>query len=528
MKKFFLLTCTLSLLLVLWLIAGCSSETSPTYPNIIYILADDMGYGDVSILNADSKIPTTHIDRIAKEGMIFSDAHTNSSVCTPTRYGILTGRYAWRTHMKNGVLQGHSDHLIDTDRETVASYLKKHGYSTACVGKWHLGMDWTSTDSNSVDKIAGNNVDFSVPVKNGPLDLGFDYYFGISASLNMPPHAFMENRKVLGDLQYLSNNEDLRNNNIQSKTGWWDPDYSQDRVLSEFTRKAVEWVESQFSENKQKPFFLYVPLSAPHAPIVPGMAFIDRSGIGSYGDYCMEVDWTVGQILNLLDKHNLAENTLIIFTADNGCSPRADFEHLQELGHYPSYIYRGLKGSLWDGGHRVPFLVRWPEVINEGTLSDVPICTTDLIATLSEMFDEKLDVHTGEDSFSFLPAFTGKIPGWASKRGIIHHSDAGHFSVRQGKWKLVLHEKGGTRRHNPKDKPLVNPADIQLFDMDKDPGETTNLQHLHPEIVKNMKELLSGYIKNGRSNDGPAVLNDPSKRWRQIEVVEEINAGTTQ
>jgi arylsulfatase A len=489
-------------------------------PNIIYILADDMGYGDVSALNENSKIITPNIDRIADEGMTFFDAHTNSSVCTPTRYGILTGRYAWRTRMKNGVLQGHSDHLIDMDRETVASFLKKQGYTTAVVGKWHLGMDWTSNDSLEVHAPTGSNVDFSIPAKNGPLDIGFDYYFGISASLNMVPHAYLENRRVLGDLLYLGDKESIKESGINGKYGWWNEDYKQDEVLMDLAAKSVKWIDDQVSDEDNPPFFLYMPLSAPHAPIVPSNKYIDQSGLGSYGDYCLEVDWVVGEILKVLEKHGVEENTLIIFTADNGCSPQAKFEDLQAQGHFPSYIYRGLKGSLYEGGHRVPFLSRWPERIKAGSSSDLTICTTDLLATVADLHETPLSNDAGEDSFSFLDAFSGDTPEWADSRGVVHHSDAGHFAIRKGKWKMIFNEAGGTRRLNPKSQPVINPAAIQLFDMENDPCESTNIQHLHPEIVEELRLLISTYIEQGRSNEGETVENDYSKRgWRQLETL---------
>jgi len=498
-----------------------------TKPNIIFILADDMGYGDVGCYNENCKIPTPHLDRLGKEGMRFTDAHTNSSVCTPTRYGILTGRYAWRTRKKNGVLQGHSSPLIERDRGTVASLLKAQGYATACIGKWHLGMDWTSRDGKTVSESNGQNVDFSAPIRNGPLERGFDYFFGISASLNMPPHAFIENRNVVGELTYLDDAEELKEHNISGKTGWVAAGYRQDQVLPTLTRKAVAWIRKHTRDHSEEPFFLFLPLNAPHAPIVPSKDYLDRSGIGRYGDFCMEVDGSVGEILKTLDELNLAGSTMVIFTADNGCSPQAHFGDLQAQGHYPSYIYRGLKGSLWEGGHRMPFLVRWPDVVKEGTQCHQTICVTDFLATLADMLKVAIPDHVGQDSVSFFPALQGKpLPG-SSERGIVHHSDAGHFSIRRGKWKLVLHEKGGTRRHNPKDGPVSNPAALQLFDMEKDPSETTNVQHLHREKVEQLSMLLANYIAKGRSTPGVPQENDPGKHWTQIEVLKKFLVNRT-
>ncbi|TWU32329.1 sulfatase family protein [Novipirellula artificiosorum] len=496
-----------------------TAQAQAEQPNIVYILADDMGYGDVSACNPDSKIQTPNIDRLAREGMQFIDAHTNSSVCTPTRYGILTGRYCWRTEKKSGVLHGHSDHLIDPGRETVASFLKDQGYATACIGKWHLGMDWTSGDGLKVNESSGKNVDFDQPIANGPLDRGFEYYFGISASLNHAPHAYVENRKALGELSWLEGNTARKERNINGKDGWVADNYHQAEVLSTFTEKTIDWLQQHHSDASQQPFFVYMPLSAPHAPIVPNENFQGKNPIGAYGDYCMEVDWVVGEVLNALEDLELTDNTLVIFTSDNGPSPQAKLDRLQAHGHYASANFRGLKGSLWEAGHRVPFLARWPAVVKPGTVSDQVICTTDLLATVGEMHNAKLPDHVGEDSVSFLPALQGKpIPG-NTDRGVVHHSDSGVFAIRRGKWKVVFDPAGGTRRNNPKDPPIKNPADIQLYDMEHDSGESTNLQAQHPEQVDALGRLLGEFVARGRSTPGADRKHPEVKRWTQLDAI---------
>ena len=491
-------------------------------PNIIYILADDMGYGDVGCFNEKSKIATPNIDRLAAEGMRFTDAHTNSSVCTPTRYGILTGRYAWRTHLKGGVLNGHSPHLIDPKRETVASLLKGQGYATACIGKWHLGMDWTSTDGKEVSRTAAQNVDFSRPLGNGPLDVGFDYYFGISASLNMDPHAFINGRKVEGTLEFLKDGDAVKARGFTgAKPGWAAREFEQDQVLPVFTKKTVGWIKGHYKKNPARPFFVYMPLNSPHSPIVPSNDFKDKSGLNPHGDFCMETDWAVGEVVKAVDELGIAENTIIIFTADNGTSPRAQFDKMQEKGHYSSYIYRGLKGTLWEGGHRVPFIVRWPKVVKAQSSSDDVICTTDLMATVARIQGVELADDAGEDSVSFYDALKGgKIRG-NKERGVVHHSDSGVFSIRRGKWKLIFDAEGGSSRKNPKDRPVVNSARFLLFDMEKDEIESTNLSQEYPEVVKDMKMLLADHVNNGRSTPGAAGKNEPGK-WEQVEVIREF------
>lgn len=509
--------------LVLFFAAGFISRASNKIkktPNIIYILADDMGPGDVSAYNPNGKIPTPNIDLLAHQGMMFHDAHTNSSVCTPTRYGIMTGQYAWRTRLKSQVLSGHSPHLIQPGRETVATLLKKQGYATACFGKWHLGMDWPSTDGNEVKKSAPKNVDFNAPVKNGPNDVGFDYFLGIAGSMNMDPHGLVENRFLKGDLQYFKTLGEIDSRGLTqpSKPGWVVKGYRQDSVLSTLTKAACNWME----QNSSKPFFVYFPLPSPHSPIVPSANFRGKSGLNLHGDYCMETDWVVGEVLKKLKALGLEKNTLVLFTADNGTSPRANFKEMQAKGHFPSLNYRGMKGTLWEGGHRMPFVVRWPEEVKAGTNSYDAICTTDFLATLVDWFKVKIEDNTAEDSYSFLPALKGKKLTQNKSRMIVHHSDRGYFAVRKGKWKLMLENKGGSGRRNPKDKPVINNADVLLFDMEKDPEESTNLSGEYPELVEELQQQLAEIIKSGRSTPGAPQPTDLGKvEWPQIDILKQ-------
>jgi arylsulfatase A-like enzyme len=500
---------------------GATSAYAAEQPNIIYILADDMGMGDTSAYNANSKIATPSLDRLANEGIRFTNVHTSSSVCTPTRYGILTGRYAWRTSLKWGVTQGHSPHLIDPERETVASLLQKQGYDTAAVGKWHLGMDWASTDNKKLDKL-GRNVDFNKAIKNGPNANGFDYYYGISASLNMNPHVFIENENSLGDMVFLKDAKAVKNAGlVQAKAGWMAKDFTQDQVQTTFVNKTISWIKQQQKSNNKKPFFVYLPLNSPHSPIVPSIDFIGKSGLSPHGDFTMEMDHQIGRLLTALDEMKLAENTLVIFTADNGVSPMAKLDKMQAKGHYSSMEYRGLKGSLYEGGHRVPFIVRWPEKIKANTQSDFHASTLDLLATIADITGVELADNVAEDSVSMKPALLGQAVT-NEDRGIVYHSDAGHYAITQGKWKLILHHDGGTRRHNPKDKnsPVKNTSTLQLFNMEKDPTERVNVQAQYPERADGLKLLLTRYIQQGRSTKGLSQKNDEisektNKRWLQ-------------
>ncbi|WP_111709809.1 sulfatase family protein [Lutibacter citreus] len=504
---------------------SCSSNKKPIKkevekPNIIYILADDMGIGDVQAYNKEGKIPTPNIDRLAQEGMMFTDAHTNSSVCTPTRYGILTGRYAWRTSLKKGVLSGLSPHLINIERETVATFLKKQGYATACIGKWHLGMDWKTVENpkyNKRGRLNTTSVIPKAPIKYGPNKFGFDYYYGIAGSLNMSPHAFIENDFALGEIENLNPEGLQKRHIIDAQSGWVSKDYVQEKVLSTFAKKTCKWIE----ENKDEPFFVYFPLPSPHSPIVPSEKFKGKSGLNLHGDFCMETDWVVGEVLNTLDKLNLSENTIVIYTADNGTSSKALFNEMQAKGHYSSLIYRGCKGSLFEGGHRVPFLVRWPENVKANTKYEQAICTTDLLATFSELFDKELPNNIGEDSKSFLSALKGKSIKGNINRAIVHHSGDGSFAIRKGKWKLVFAEDGGDHRINPKDKPIVNSSSKMLFNMQKDAIESINVSSQYPKVVEELTKELAEIIKNGRSTFGanqPTNLKDSKLKWPQIKI----------
>lgn len=484
------------------------SGQEPARPNIVFILADDQGFGDVSALNPESKIPTPNIDRIANEGMIFSDGHSSSAVCTPTRYSILTGRYHWRTHLQQGVLGGFSKPLISPGRLTVASMLKQKGYSTACIGKWHLGWDWPLKDGSTAnDKgvFSGKykdswNVDYTAEIKNGPCDVGFDHFFGISASLDMPPYVFVRNRIPT---------EPATVEKAFHRKGPAAASFEAVDVLPKITEDAVQYITDQ--AKKDAPFFVYFPLNAPHTPIVPAGDWEGKSGINKYADFTMQVDWTVGQVLKAIDDSGVAENTLVIFTTDNGCSPQAKFPELEAAGHDHNYIYRGHKADIYEGGHRVPFVARWPATVQAGSKTDQLVGQFDLLATAAEIVGAKIGDSAGEDSVSFLAALQGVPPAAqpSARKSIISQSIGGQFAIRDGNWKLCLCPgSGGWSAPRPGSLDMTKNAPIQLFDLSIDPGETNNLQAKHPEHVEKMKKMLARFIDNGRTTPGPNLKND--------------------
>ena len=482
---------------------NAADDVAAPRPNIIFILADDMGYGDVSVLNAEGKIKTPKIDRLAESGMYFSDMHSPSSVCTPTRYGILTGRYNWRSTLKSGVLGGYSKPLIEPGRMTIASMLKDKGYHTAAIGKWHLGLDWPLHEN--ADPLTGRdyreqNIDFSKPFANGPLSHGFDSFFGISASLDMPPYVFLENDRAM---------EVPTTRKTWVREGAAAESFEAIDVLPKITEKAVAYIESHAESSKSgKPFFLYFPLNAPHTPILPTAPWQGASGISDYADFVMQVDDTVGQITDAVDRAGIAENTILIFTADNGCSPAANIDELIRHEHYPNGIFRGHKADIFDGGHRVPFLVRWPATIRAGSHSDELACLTDMMRTFADITGTSLPDEAGEDSVSLLPALCGNVQK-PLRTEVIHHSINGSFAIRQGDWKLCLcPDSGGWSDPRP-DSPAVRelPAD-QLYNMQADIRETTNLQEEHPQRITQMTEALTKIVTQGRSTPGTPQKNN--------------------
>jgi arylsulfatase A-like enzyme/predicted neuraminidase len=469
-------------------------------PNIVFILADDLGYGDVKCLNPQGKIATPHLDRVAAKGMAFTDAHSSSAVCTPTRYGILTGRYDWRSALKRGVLGGYSPPLIEPGRLTVPALLKKHGYHTACVGKWHLGMDWPLKGGGTAkDYPDAWKVDYTKPVANGPTSVGFDTFFGISASLDMPPYVFIEDDRCKGEPTVEK---------TWIRKGPAHKDFEAIDVLPALTKRAVAYVAERGPKAKKgEPFFLYLALTAPHTPILPTKEWQGKSGLNAYGDFVMQVDAAVGEVLDALDRAGLAENTLLMVASDNGCSPAANFPQLAEKGHNPSYHFRGHKADIFDGGHRIPLLVRWPGQVKPGTTCDQTVCLNDLMATCADVLGAKLPDDAGEDSVSLVPALLGRAKG-PLHEAVVHHSMDGFFAVRQGRWKLELCPGSGgwspPAPGSPQEKGL---PPVQLYDLEGDEGEKTNVQDRHPEVVVRLTRLLEKYVADGRSTPGTPQKN---------------------
>jgi len=507
MKK---ISSAIILVLLLSVFFSCNEkEGQSSLPNIVFILADDLGYGDISCFNENSKIITPNIDNLAKEGVMFTDAHTSSAVCTPTRYGIMTGRYNWRSTLKQGVLNGYSKALIPQDRQTVAGFLKDNGYKTAGFGKWHLGWGWANIDAGA------EQVDFSKKVENSPVTRGFDYYYGFCGSLDMAPYVWVEN-----DMPTMVPTKTTVDTGDQS---WWregltSDDFVHEQVLPEIMRRTVSFINE--NANGDQPFFVYMPLNAPHTPILPTEKFQGKSGLENpYGDFVIMVDWVVGQVMNALDEQGIAENTVLIFTSDNGCSPEADFEQLKTKGHDPSYVFRGHKADIFEGGHHVPYVVRWPAKVKPGKTEQL-ICTTDLFATVADIIGKDFPDNVAEDSYSFLPALNIDSDS-EIRKSIVHHSVNGSFAYRKGDWKVIFCPgSGGWSDPRPNSASIGDLPSVQLYNLKNDIAEDSNLQGENKDIVEQYRDELTKIVNDGRSTKGVPQENDGPESWPQLEWME--------
>ena len=472
-------------------VAHAAAANEPAPPNIVVILADDMGYGEVQHLNPKrGKIATPHLDRLAQHGLVFTDAHSGSSVCTPTRYGLLTGRYAWRTRLQSNVLQG-GESLIADDRLTVAKMLKGRGYHTAIVGKWHLGMLFDGKKQTL-------EVSIGSAVTHGPIDRGgFDEFYGFHHAGQM--NLWIENDRVAAHIEPIE-------------------------MLPRLTAKAVEFIRGR--KGKDKPFFLYVPWNSPHGPVVPTELWKGKSGLNAHADFVMQTDHSYGQVIQALKDNGLFENTLVICGSDNGTSAgSANIAQLNKMGHYPSADLRGSKADIWDGGHRVPFIVSWPAAIKTARRTDALVCLTDLLATAAELTDYPLPDNAGEDSISFAHVLRGDADRETHTRtSVIHHSISGYFAIRQNNWKLICCPgSGGWSKPRTtiaarlaREKGLTM---VQLYDMDADRSERKNLARKGTGQVTALRRLLDQQIAQGRSTPGAPQANDAAivvDKWKAV------------
>ncbi|WP_348534082.1 MULTISPECIES: arylsulfatase [unclassified Lentimonas] len=471
-------------------------------PNIIVIYTDDQGYGDVSALNPDAKFQTPNLDRLVHEGIAFTNGHSPDTVCTPSRYGLLTGRYPWRTGRKSGVLGAEAKCMILDGRMTLASLLKENGYHTAMVGKWHLGMDFPGTSRNR---------DWTQPVKDMPLDKGFDYFYGIPASLNFGVLAWFEGRYAkVPPMMRTSKKRNPRYVDYRIMPPYADSgkgmeiasDFIDNQCLTRFTDKSIEWMATKAADAKLgKPFFLYLPYTSPHYPVCPLPEFHGQGEAGPYGEFVIETDYHVGRILEFLKAEGLDENTLIVYTSDNG--PEKSWpKRLKETGHDSRGGFQGGKRSPYEGGHRVPFLVRWPVGIEQaGREWHGLVGQTDLLATFAEIVGGTLPDGAGEDSQSFAPVLTDATADFDRLPLINRGEIDGRYAITDGNWKLIL--------------PASKKGAAELYDLASDRAETKNVAAQHPEKVAQLQKQITAMVLNGRTTPGAVQPNDTGY-WKEL------------
>ena len=486
-------------------------------PNIIYMLADDLGLGDISCYNPQSKLHTARLDEMAAGGMRFTDAHATSALCTPSRYSLLTGRYNWRSSLKRFVYEAGSPNLIEEGRMTIASFLKKQGYSTSCVGKWHLGMQWEKLGPNGS---GGWNCDYSKPFRMGPTAVGFDYFYGLECSLNQPPYVFLENDRATKVPDSVSGVENYYPGIPGSARDVWisgpaDSGFNLQECTAKLQKKALE--EIRRLADGDQPFFLYYPTTAVHVPWLPSKEFEGTSEIGYYGDFVLMTDHMVGEILDLLREKGIEKDTIFLFASDNGSGAFVELEKILSAGHNPSYIYRGYKGDIYEGGHRIPYIVKAPGLIPAGSVCGRSVSLCDFFATLADLFETELPDDAAEDSVSNLPLWRGEDVD--VRCAIVYSSFDGSLSIQKGPWKLALCPGYGS----PSDRKtrLEGAPEFQLFRMDADVTERVNLIGKNSKIAEELKQLLISYIRNGRSTPGAPQRNtgENPDYWDEISWI---------
>ena len=500
-------------LLAAWPIAAMADHHEAK-PNIVFILADDLGYGDIGCYNPEAKAPTPNIDRLAREGMRFTDAHSPSTVCTPTRYSLLTGRMAFRNGMKGVFTGAGGPCLIKEDRLTIAGMLRDQGYTTAMFGKWHIGLTFYDKDGKPITKNgleAVKRIDYSQPITGGPIDRGFDQFFGTACcpttdwlyayidgdKIPMPPTRIVD-RKPLPKHPYSRDN----------RPGMIAPGFDLEEVDMVFLQKSLEFLESHKQKSPDKPFFLFHSAQAVHLPSFAGRAFKGKTKAGPHGDFIFELDYVVGRLMSKLDQLGYGENTLVIFTSDNGPEVPTVIDMRKTYKHDGARPWRGIKRDQWEGGHRVPFIARWPKKIKDGSTSAQTICLTDVMATCAALTGATIPPNAAEDSYNILPVLLGQAVDKPVREYTLHQTISLALAIRHGNWKYLDHKGSGGNNYGREGewgmKQFALPerapdAPGQLYDLSKDPGETTNLYNEYPEIVKALKGKLEEYKTSGRS-----------------------------
>jgi arylsulfatase A len=480
------------------LLSGCTEKESETkFPNIVIIYTDDMGYGDLNVLNPDSKIPTPYLDQLASEGMLFTDAHSSSGICSPSRFALLTGTYHWRR--QHGIVRSFEKPFFNESDITLPQVLKDNGYTTACIGKWHLGWNWDFLNEPA-DVVTVDDIDWSKPISGGPVDRGFDFYFG-DGTINFPPYAWFVNDRIIEaptEMMYPNNiGYETKEGNWEFRPGPRVKGWNPYEVLPTLTNKGIEWIHQQDGD---KPFFLYFSFPSPHAPIIPNDEFDGTSQAGAYGDFIFQTDWVCGQLFKALKDKGFEDNTIVIFSSDNGPEHYA-FPRARDYDHFSMGDFRGLKVDIWEGGHRVPMIVKWPGHVEAGSVSDKLISQIDYMPTLAAAIGIELPDGSAPDGYNFLPTLLGETYDIPERDVLIHNTHASKWAVRQGDW-LYMNTNSGEHRTMPQYfKELRGYIDFEtkglLFNLKEDPEQRVNLYEDYPERVKEMDRLITVYKEQG-------------------------------
>jgi len=490
------------------LLVSCS-EQKDRLPNIVIIYADDMGYGDLNCQNPNSKIPTPNLNKLSSEGMRFTDAHSSSGICSPSRFAMLTGTYHWRR--QHDIVGSFGKPFFRDSDITLPQVLKNNGYSTACIGKWHLGWDWEFKNDPTAEVVqwgqsgkfyGPEDIDWSKAIAGGPLERGFDYYFG-DGTINFPPYAWVENDRLIEAPTEIM---DINNVGFNTKEGAWEfrpgpkvEGWNPYEVLPTLGKKTLEWIEKQ---DRNQPFFLYFALPSPHAPIIPNDEFDKKSEAGAYGDFIVQTDWVAGQLLEALKKNDMEDNTIIIFSADNGTEAYA-WKRAQKFDHYSMGEFRGLKRDVWEGGHHIPMIIKWPGKIKKGAVSTEVISQVDIMATIASITGIELPENSAPDSYNFEDVLLGRKYNSPLREATVHNTYAGKWGIRKGDWLYINDKSGGHREMPDFFQELRDYSDFEtdgiLFNMKDDPGQRNNLYQKYPEKIEEMEKLLQEYRDRGYS-----------------------------
>lgn len=518
MKKRFIVILALSQLFTSAVIA--QQKTHPR-PNVVIILADDMGYGDVSYYNPNGRTKTPNIDKMAQRSINFSDAHSGGAVCIPSRYGLLTGRYAFRVPDKEGYY-GYLSPLIEQGRETIGSLMQRSGYTTACIGKWHLGVNWPLKDLKKpqiplTETKWITNTDFKRDITGGPTSLGFNYSYILPASLDMPPYVFVKNNTVVDpeviltadayphtlnttvpawDRKHTGKDDVYWERGVWWRNGEMSTSFKMEDCLDTIVNQGINFITSQVKNEPKKPFMLYLPLTGPHTPWMPNNKFKGKTAIGTYGDFVLQIDHVVEQINNTLKALNIEDNTIVIFASDNG-APWAE-EDVQMSGHQSNWNKRGQKGDIWDGGHHIPLIIQWPAKIKKQVSYTSTVSLIDLLATFSDLTGKPIQKPYGEDSFSFYKVLSGESYK-PIRDNLVYISSAGKLAVTKGGWKFIDGLGSGGFTAPGKVDPVKGGPKGQLYNLENDPLESNNLYLQNPQKVKELKDLLDRLKAQGFS-----------------------------